>query len=320
MKEESLMKLQYLLEGLTGKKVPLDILRSMENDKVDIKNFQRECNKQMDIPLPYDPRTEKYKDIPMYSETELEELFKEKFPKGVTLTLKGVDVGFISKFIQSDYMDEEFDALIEDKPVDWTNDYLDVKLTMKTEKAMGCIWPDNSYINDEMDNWLDDTIEDNGTQYDYLRKDSRASNFVHQHPDLKGGKCICYISDSDLFRNTMIEGIPFQEVVDILKQSPDLTTAELKGVLRNIQKKSPDYNPRERITDINVKDKNGIWVRCKIDGMQQMFQRLTPEEQNAYEELGNKGDKREFLIECLLSKHQNILMSQSHTNASKMSL
>ena len=315
MKDESLIKLQYLLEGLTGKKVPMDILKSIENEQVGIKKFQRECNQQMSIPFPHDPRADKYKDIPLYSSADLEQLFKQKFPGQLTLTLKGIDAELLAQVTMTGYIDEELDAIINDKPLVLQDDQLDVKLTVDTERALQWLWPDVSYQIEEMDEWLNDTLGEHEKLYESLCKDSRSSNFVKQHPDLKDGRYTFYLCEENMLNQTMIEGIPFPQVAHIIKQQPDITTAQLKAYLRYAKKYNNDI--MGRISDIIVKTNDGVSVRYKVDGVQQMFQKLTPDEQKTFESIDNKGAQQKYLTELLATRFQNLLVQQEQQQGFK---
>lgn len=235
MEKTSLLKLQYLLEGLTGKQIPMEILEAIENDAVNIKTFHRACNKQMGIPFPVDPRTEKYKDIPHHSVADLEKLFKQRFPGQLTVTLKGINAELLSFYVQKNFVDEELDALIEDNPITMQVDLLDVKLTIDSDTAWANMWPDASYEDTEMDEWFDDIFGENESLHESLCKDSRSTNFIYRHPDLKDGKYTFYLCEGALLEQTVIEGIPFPQVADIIRQNPDMTTSQLKAALADIR-------------------------------------------------------------------------------------
>lgn len=233
MNNLSLEKIQYLIKGLTGKDIPLNVLQSVTNDKVDLKNFQRACNAQAGIPMPLDPRSEKYKDITLYSDKTFMELATEKYPDGLQLHLENVDAKSLLRYIENDYFseNEEYTARLDAVPDN--PEMLDVRMACEPDRYH-ILNPDPEvYRDSEMDEWIEDRY---GSTLDWLVFRSENSNFVKQHPDLAGGSLRFYEPDRNFHLKLTVEGRPFHEALSIVMRKPHISTSELKSLLQDPQR------------------------------------------------------------------------------------
>lgn len=233
MNDLTLDKLQYLIEGLTGRQVGREVLKALTDNDISLKSFQKTCMTKADIPLPPDPRSKKYEGITLYSEKMFVELARQKFPEGVEANL----YAWLADVVK-DCIVNGFSAGFRDYPanLNLVNDnpkYMDVRFKMCPDEYHR-IWPSSDiYMDEEMDEWIEDTYGTNDEENMYR---STLTNMVRRFPDLTGGSIYFLEEDRAFHHRLTIEGRPFYEAVSVLLQKPDITTDELKELLHDEQK------------------------------------------------------------------------------------
>ena len=168
-----------------------------------------------------------YNGIVLTNSKQLENAFCEKYPNGFTAFLEDITVDNIRRYIyESNIYENSFvEAICEKEPEE--SNGLKVQLKVTDYYSFS---PIDFYQDEEMDKWIDENCRYRNEE-DY--PDSRSSIFLHQHPELEGGK-IWFDEDSraiDL--ELLVEGKPFWMAVSLVLHNPEITTEKIRVLLRN---------------------------------------------------------------------------------------
>lgn len=294
-------KLKYLLTELAGKNAD-KLMDALTDKNVDMKDFMKKANQMAGIQVPTDPRSEKYKEISMYSRMDVAKMLKEKYPQHMTVTFENVNIENLKQYVKYGYIGMDLSVSINDSPISQDN-ILDIKKKLMPDEEGYKVWPDDVYKDSELNEWIEDTLEQSNIP-DIFRKDALSTHLVEQHPDFMNAKLWMDGEDENLTDNMTVEGRPFDEVIKIVEQNPEMTTVELKSHLLELNKKDTVKARRQeaetRITGLVLAENfKGQIVRCKIDGEQQMFHPLTKEQSYELSLLTDKNERKAFLIDIL---------------------
>lgn len=232
MNDLTIEKLQYLIQGLTGKEVTAELIKNVFNEDVSMKEFKFTCQKDAGIPLPPDLRDTKYEGITLYTDDMFYDLARQKFPEGVNVYLKDWDVATLTDCIDHGFLGfgKFYTALLNEKPE--SDDSLQVCITLAPDEYDN-LWPDpDIYLDEEMNEWINDRFapDENGESFHCSE-----TNFVRCHPQLTGGSLYFMEEDQEFHHRLIIEGRDFHEALSVVLQKPDITTAELRSLLRDPQ-------------------------------------------------------------------------------------
>lgn len=224
-------KIQYLIKGLTGKDLDAGLLKMLQDSHIDMRTFQRVCKTRAGIEMPPDPRSAKYQDIIPFSLKSFVDWAQVKFPEKAMIHLESWGVNNLKDCLEQGFLVafREYSGILAQKPKQ--DGFLEVSFQAKPDEYDRLI-PSHEYADDEMDDWLYDAYPSVNDDEQYT---SQYTMFVNHNPQLKGGTLTFTEEGRNFHHRLKIEGRPFREALSVVMQKPDITTQELKALLRDKQ-------------------------------------------------------------------------------------
>lgn len=231
--------LQYFLDDADAQR----ILSALNDDTVDLVTFRQlviggveqddtpASAPQSDCPVPM-----------LYTPDRFTALLREKFRGGVTAHIDGIGADSLYNYINTGYLSGGGPLRAQlDTPLERST-RLDVQLWLQ-HADYPYVTPDDRVYRDTQ---IDRYIERNFPQSDDYGSTpcSLLTAFVSRHPQLSSGQ-LCFHEDwSNFHDRLLVEGRPFYVAIALMFHCPDITTGQLKSLLRG-----PDDN-LQRMVDL----------------------------------------------------------------------